>query len=1019
MAAVIRNGKYEEIEDGDTPDYEIISGSNLLSSHANHIPMLSAVQSGRSFYGSRFLNQAPPLKNAEAPLVQALVETDPDGQSFDDIYGKFSGSLKADDDYDVLDVKDERLKLRRKSTGETVEKRYYATLPYNRKSQFSQTPLVKPGDSVKKGGMLLKSNFTDTSGALSLGRNARVGIVPYLGYSADDAMVISSDFAKAMTHSGIETLRQDTSDNYHIGRDHFSSLFSDKFTIDQLKHIDENGLPVVGSVVRPGDPLILATKPRTYSSVSGLGRLSKVMREARADASQTWDHDVDGTVQAVAKTKDGWKVIMAYDAPTAVGDKLVFRSGHKGVVAKIIDQEKMPRTADGQPLEMLLNPQGLPSRTNVALPYELMLGKVAAKLGAPIKVPAFSPAGTKWHDIVESKLRENGLTDTEVVFDPTINRKLENPIMVGNGYVMKLHHVSSGKISGRGQGAYDLNNQPVKGGSEGAKRVSGLEVYALMSSGAYGLLKEKATVTGEKNDDYVRELRAGNNPAAPGEPFVFQKFRALLNGAGMYAKDEGRGELRLGPMTDATLAGFDPIEVKSGDLVNRHSTDPDKFMAPIPGGLFDEALVSGNRWGKITLPEPVLNPAFENVTRNLLGLKKKDLSAVLSGEMPLPQEHIYALQRSGYKGPDSGPLAVKAALAGLDLTALEKKQRQVISGGAVSKRDAAVKTLNAIAGLRKNKVTPDALMVSSVPVLPPQFRPFGMTEGGVFIAGDANMLYSDLFDMRDAYHENVAAFGSPEPQARKALQNAVRAVYGYGEPVNAANAARGVSGFLQTITGSSPKFGWVQRKLISKPQDNVGRGVIVPDPELSMDEVGLPENMAWPMFSTLVRRRLVMDGVPRSQAIKLLKDKDPLAKRALLREMEERNVVYARSPAWHRTNVIAGKARLVDGDAIRISPFVTTGMNADFDGDTGTVHLPMTDAGVKEAKTTLLPSSMLFSIRSQNKLVPNLKQEQVLGIYAANERPAQTKYVFRNAAEALAQIRAGKVKLSDDITFAP
>lgn len=1019
MPAVIRNGKYEEIADGELSDYEIISGSNILSSHANHIPMLSAVQSGRSFYGSRFLNQAPPLKNAEAPLVQALIETDPDGQSFDDLYGKFSGAVKADDDYDVLDVQNEVLKLRRKATGETVEKRYYSTLPYNRKSQFAQTPMVKPGDTVKKGGLLIKSNFTDGSGALALGRNARVGIVPYLGYSTDDAMVISSDFAKAMTHSGIETLRQDVGDNFKLGRDHFISSFSDKFTEDQIKHIDENGLPVVGSVVRPGDPIILATKPKMYSSVSGLGRLSKVMREARADASQVWDHDVDGVVQAVSKTKDGWKVVMGYEAPTAVGDKLVFRSGHKGVVAKIIDQEKMPRTADGQPLEMLLNPQGLPSRTNLALPYELMMGKIAAKLGTPIKVPAFSPAGTKWHDIVESKLRENGLTDTETVFDPAINRKLENPIMVGNGYVMKLHHVSAGKLSGRGQGAYDLNNQPVKGGSEGAKRVSGLEVYALLSSGAYGLLKEKSTVTGEKNDDYVRELRSGHNPAAPGEPFVFQKFRALLNGAGMHAKDEGNGELRLGPMTDTTLSGFNPVEVQSGDLVNRHSTDPDKFMAPIPGGLFDEAIVSGNRWGKITLPEPVLNPAFENVARNLLGVKKKDLSAILSGEMPLPQEHIYALQRSGYNGPDSGPLAVKAALGGLDLDALEKKQRQVVAGGAISKRDAAVKTLNAIAGLRKNKVKPDELMVSAVPVIPPQFRPFGMTDSGVFIAGDANMLYSDLFDMRDAFHENAAAFGSPEPQARKALQNAVKAVYGYGDPVNSANAARGVSGFLQTITGSSPKFGWVQRKLISKPQDNVGRGVIVPDPELTMDEVGIPENMAWSMFSTPIRRRLVMDGVSRSQAIKLLKDKDPLAKRAMLKEMEDRNVVYSRSPAWHRTNVISGKPRLVEGDAIRISPLVTTGMNADFDGDTGTVHLPLTDAGIRDAKTVLLPSSMLFSIRSQNKLVPNLKQEQVLGIYTANERPARNRYVFRNAEEALAQIRAGKVQLSDDITFQP
>ena len=626
----VRDNQIQEVDDNDV-DVDLVSPNSFFSTHINLIPLQSAVQGPRLFYGARFYNQALPLTHAESPLVQNV--DDSDQEPFDRKMGKLSGAMYADEDGEIEDVDSDFITLNR-ADGTKKKLEVYNNFPFNRKTSITQTPLVKKGDKVTKGQILAKSNFTDDAGNLALGMNARVGLVPFKGYSFEDALVISKSFANKLSSDHSYTYGQQFDHEIKGGLNHYKSLFPTQFTKKQLSLLDEDGVILPGSTIQPNDPLILATRPRVFSSTtSQLGKLSRAMKQSRHDSSKLWDGQNPGVVTDVAKTKKGVKVVIRTANSSEVGDKVVFRSGQKGVISTIVDDEKMPRTLDGEPLEVLLNPLGIPSRANNSMIYELLLGKVAKKMGKAITLPGFNKPGEKWHKVVRDYLNQAGLNETEEVFDPTTNRKLGQPITVGVGHVLKLHHTSASKMSARSQGGYDANQQPLKGGSEAAqaKRLSGLEAHSLLSAGAYATLREGATLRGQKNDEYWRSIREGVKPKPPGRPFVWDKFRALISGAGMHAKDVGDGNLRLGPMTDDILEGMKPFEVKSGDMVDINS------LEPVAGGLFDQAIVGNNKWGKIKLPFSMPNPAFESSIRSLLGLTEKELRAILAGEQELPK----------------------------------------------------------------------------------------------------------------------------------------------------------------------------------------------------------------------------------------------------------------------------------------------------------------------------------------------------------------------------------------------
>lgn len=633
MANVLRKDSILEAPDSEV-DVELQSPSRLVGTHANIVPLSSNAQSARLFYAARFVNQEMPMTNREAPLVQALDPESPDGKSFEEEYGERVGAKYFKDDDGVVDsVTDDAINIKlpdgtKKSIG------LYHNFPFNRKTAIENKAIVKPGDRLKKGQLLATSNYTDANGTQAMGINARIALVPYKGFSMDDAIVVSQSFADRMAseHSYEHDMAKDKDTKF--GKTHYSSLFPTKFTKEQLETLDENGMVKPGTVLHKGDPMILATRPKpVYSSATHLGKLGKIFRSIRADASEVWEHDYPGMVTDAANGKKNAKVVVSAKAPIVLGDKIVIRNGQKGIVSKIIPDEQILRGVDGKPFDVLLNPLSLPSRVNTATLYELALGKVAAATGKPIKVPAYTKPGESRLEYVKKKLAEAGLSDTEEVFDPVMHTKLEKPVTTGVAYITKLHHVVESKQSARGNAGYDQNEQPLRGGSDAAKakRLGGLETTALMAKGGYATIRDGSTIRGTNSADYWRLIRQGYRPAEPGAPFVFEKFRYLLNGAGLNAKDLGNGRLRLGPMTDRDLTQQTPIEVRNGKMMEGDS------LEGIADGLFDPRMVALNKWGKITLPNKLPNPAFEGQIAQMLGIKEKDLRSVIAGEMTLKE----------------------------------------------------------------------------------------------------------------------------------------------------------------------------------------------------------------------------------------------------------------------------------------------------------------------------------------------------------------------------------------------
>lgn len=633
LANVIKDNKIQEVPDSEV-EYELPSTSRLFGTSANVVPLQSNAQSTRLFYASRFVEQAMPLVNRETPLVQSLDPEDADGKSFEDKFGARVGARYNDfDDGEVIDLTPDEVVIRNKA-GDTKSLPLYNNFQFNRKTYIHNKPVVKVGDKVKKGQILAGSNFTDDNGTLSMGVNARVALVPYKGYSMDDAIVVSRSFANKLKSEHSYEHSIDKDEQTKFGRGHFTSLFPTKFSRDQLKNIDESGMVKPGTILKEGDPIILATRPKTmYSNATHLGKLGKTLRAVRSDASEVWDHPYPGKVVDVIDGKNGRKVFITAESPLEEGDKQILRNGQKSIVAKILPDEQMLRSMDGTPFEVLLNPLALPSRVNTSTLYELILGKIAKKTGKPIKVPGFIPGGQSRLEYVKGLLKEHGLSDTEEVFDPVSNRKLERPITTGIGYIQKLHHVVASKKSARGQGSYSSDQQPLKGGSDAAqaKRLGGLETTALMAKGGYSTLREGSILRGQENADYWRAVRQGYKPSDPGAPFVWDKFKYLLNGAGLNARDLGKGKLRLAPFTDKDLEKVAPMELKNGKMVDTAT------LENVEGGLFDPKLVALNKWGKISIKHHMPNPAFEKQICQLLGIKLTDMRKIIAGEMTLEE----------------------------------------------------------------------------------------------------------------------------------------------------------------------------------------------------------------------------------------------------------------------------------------------------------------------------------------------------------------------------------------------
>jgi len=592
------------------------------------------------------------------------------------------------------------------------------------------------------------------------------------------------------------------------------------------------------------------------------------------------------------------------------------RYGNKGVISQIVPDDQMIKDEKGNTLDLLLTPAGVVSRINPSQIIETAVGKVVEKTGKPIKVENFSGNNNvRW---AKDLLKKHGLKDKETVYDPRTGKKIPG-VMVGRQYTLKLFKSTDTNFSARGVENYDVNLQPAKGGSQSAKVLGRMEMDALLAHNARNVLQEAATLKSQKNDEWWRNMQLGYPTPPPKTTFAADKFLNMLTGAGVRSERKG-SFISLGPLTDADTLKLSAGEIKDAKIIRAKDLKPER------GGLFDPAMTGGLRgtkWSHIDLAEPIVSPVFKEPVRRFLGMTNTQLNTAIK---------------------EKGGKHIKSELKKIDLDAREKTLRAGIKRKSGSTLDGDVKQLKYIRALKSQNLTPDkAYIVSKVPVIPPVFRPVIPGKGGQEIMyGDANPLYRDLVYLNNQFKDvkKIKILPEEEAKLRPALQEAVGAVYGVNEPATLKSQARGHKGFLTNIAGKgSPKYGYFHSKLMRRTQDISGRGTIVPDTTLGLDEVGLPEDMLWSMYDKFAVKRLVHNGYQPLEAQDLIKKKHPAAREAILREAKERPVMVNRAPTLHRYNMLGAYPKPVPGKTIRINPFMEKGLSADYDGDSADSHL--------------------------------------------------------------------------------
>lgn len=984
VRAMVRS-KQVEFVPRDEVDFELPDPYQMFSYSVNLIPMVSSIKGGRALMGGKYPAQSLPLRGAEAPLVRSMAS---DGKSFVSMLGTKMGAVRSDQPGVVEKVTADEIVVKhpdgKRSTHELLH-----NFPYNRKTYAHNTPVVKIGDQVKKDQLLATSNYTDPEGNMAIGMNLRTAYIPYKGMNYEDAIVISESAAKRLSSEHMYQHPLAPEEGIEIERRGFVSLYPGEFTATQLKSIDDKGVVKPGTKVTKGDPLILAVQRSKPT------KLSRSHKPLFRNAAVTWEHDFPGVVTDADETKDGgYNVAVKAYAPMQEGDKLAGFFGDKGVVSKIVPDSKMPQGSDGKPFEVLLNPLGVLSRNNVSQVYEALLGKVARKTGKPVNVPGFMKENAL--DYVKAQLDKHQVSDTEEIIEPESGKKVPG-ILTGERYLMKLHHTAESKGSGRDIGMYTTEGLPAKGGDFSSKRIGSMETNALISHGATEVLRDAQIIRGQRNDEFWRAFRLGYPPPSPKIPFVYEKFMASLRGAGVNVHKDGN-RLQLFAMTDKDVDKLSAGAIKNADTVKGDD------LAPVPGGLFDEGLTGGsggNRWSHIKLSEPMPNPVMEEPIRRLLGLTKKEYERVITGEADLHGR--------------SGGQAIRDALGKINVDASMKHYEDILKNGPRSKRDNAAKCLGYLKTVKKGKVDMKDWVMTKWPVLPPSMRPIVQMNEMQLVA-DPNYLYRDLFFSNQDLSELKDVVGGKRVQnERRKVYGALKAISGLGDPIQAKTQEKGARGLLRHVFGETPKAGMFQRRVLNMAVDVVGRATITPNPELSLDQVGLPENKAWTIYRPFVVRNLVRRGLPAQQAAMEVANETQTAREALLDELGKRPVIINRAPTLHRYGFMSAWPVLVKGDTLQVPPPIVGGFNADFDGDNMNYHVPVSDEAVKEAIEKMMPSRNLRSVRDFDvHYLP--RHEFMLGLYLASKQKSKNKpRVFRDKADVVAAYQRGDIGATDRV----
>jgi len=565
--------------DRDHVDYVDISPRMMVSVVTAMIPFLENDDANRALMGANMQRQAVPLLVTEAPIVGTGVEHKCAVDSGVVIIADGPGTVtKVSADEVVVNYDDAGTKR-------------YKLSKFARSNQgtcINQRPVVEVGERVEREAVLADGPST-SNGEIALGKNVLVGFMTWEGYNYEDAILINERLAMedVFTSVHIEEYEADARDT-KLGPEEITRDIP-SVGEDALKYLDERGIISIGAEVRAGDILVGKVTPKGETDLTAEERLLRAIfgekaREVR-DTSLKVPHGESGIIVDVKvfSREEGdelspgvnmvVRVYIAQKRKISVGDKMAGRHGNKGVVSRILPREDMPYLPDGTPLDIVLNPLGVPSRMNIGQVLEVHLGYAAKALGWKVATPIFN--GANEDDIAETLklagLREDGKS---VLYDGRTGKAFDNPVTVGYVYFLKLHHLVDDKIHARSTGPYSLVTQQPLGGKAqfGGQRFGEMEVWALEAYGAAYTLQEILTVKSDDVSGRVRTYEAivkGHNVPQPGVPESFKVLVKELQSLCLDVRvlDKNGDEIELKDDDDDFQGGFrdDESEYQTND----------------------------------------------------------------------------------------------------------------------------------------------------------------------------------------------------------------------------------------------------------------------------------------------------------------------------------------------------------------------------------------------------------------------------------------------------------------------
>ena len=581
-------------------DFMDVSPKMVVSVATAMIPFLENDDTNRALMGSNMQKQAVPLLKTENPYVGTGMEYKAAVDSGVVVLAKEDGV--------VTRVSADKITIKQ-TNGEIAEYNLIKFLRSNHGTCINQRPIVSEGQQIKKGEVIADGPAT-CNGEISLGKNALIGFMTWEGYNYEDAVLINERLVRddVYTSIHIEEFELEARDT-KLGPEEITRDIPNVGE-DALKDLDERGIIRVGAEVRSGDILVGKVTPKGETELTAEERLLRAIfgekaREVR-DTSLRVPHGEYGTVVDVkvfsrenaSELSPGVNLVVrcyiAQKRKISVGDKMAGRHGNKGVVSRILPSEDMPYLKDGTPLDIVLNPLGVPSRMNIGQVLEVHLGYAAAALGWKVCTPVFDGAHEK--DIVECFKKANCIHDEYVdradmpldsgyiadesridgkftLYDGRTGEKFDNPVTVGYMYYLKLHHLVDDKIHARSTGPYSLVTQQPLGGKAqfGGQRFGEMEVWALEAYGAAYTLQEILTV---KSDDVVGRVKTyeaivkGQNVPEPGIPESFKVLIKELQSLALDVKvlDKDGGEIDLKQTFEDDEIDFVPVSASEDDM---------------------------------------------------------------------------------------------------------------------------------------------------------------------------------------------------------------------------------------------------------------------------------------------------------------------------------------------------------------------------------------------------------------------------------------------------------------------